>query len=107
MTRARYCLNKKKTAKYSRFPSRTDSRDAQRGTEMELGKLPFAATVKDTAKWSGISRSRLYVLLGRGEIEGKKVGVTTLVLLASVARYIESRPSARGNGIRPLYEGGE
>jgi hypothetical protein len=51
-------------------------------------------------KWSGISRSRLYELIAAGEIEARKAGAKTLVVTASVVRWLDNLPQARGNSVR-------
>ena len=53
---------------------------------------PRMATVANTVKFSGLSRSRLYELLKAGEIEGRKAGRTTLIVTETVFRWLESLP---------------
>ncbi len=45
--------------------------------------------VPDACRYTGISRSTLYLLIGRGEIEVVKMGATTLVLTESLRELIE------------------
>jgi excisionase family DNA binding protein len=66
---------------------------------------PFSASVADTVRWSGISRSRLYELIASGEIEARKAGTKTLIVTDSVVRWINSLPTARGNSVRPAAKG--
>jgi hypothetical protein len=69
---------------------------------MDSINLPFAASVADTVKWSGISRSRLYELIAAGEIDARKAGAKTLVVTGSVVRWLNGLPQARGNSVRPV-----
>lgn len=45
--------------------------------------------VPDACRFTGISRSTLYLLIGRGEIEIVKMGAATLVLTDSLRELIE------------------
>lgn len=68
---------------------------------MTWDDLPLMASVADTVKWSGIGRSRLYELIAAGEIEARKAGAKTLIVTASVVRWLDSLPQARGTTVRP------
>lgn len=52
--------------------------------------------VPDACRFTGISRSTLYLLIARGEIEIVKIGAATLVLTDSLKGLIERQ---RGSGI--------
>jgi len=56
---------------------------------------PVSMRVPDACRFTGISRSTLYLLIARGEIEVVKVGAATLVLTASLRDLIERQ---RGSG---------
>lgn len=56
---------------------------------------PISMRVPDACRFTGISRSTLYLLISRGEIEIVKVGAATLVLTESLRELIE-RHRARG-----------
>jgi hypothetical protein len=58
----------------------------------EYGRIPEAC------RRYGLSRSRLYLLAGEGEVRFIKVGTATLVDLNSMRSYLASRPPA---SIRP------
>jgi excisionase family DNA binding protein len=45
--------------------------------------------VPDACRFTGISRSTLYLLIARGEIEVVKMGAATLVLTESLRQLIE------------------
>lgn len=47
--------------------------------------------VPDACRFTGISRTTLYLLIARGEIEVVKLGASTLVLTESLRDYIEKR----------------
>jgi excisionase family DNA binding protein len=50
---------------------------------------PISMRVPDACRFTGISRSTLYLLIARGEIEIVKVGAATLVLTDSLRDLIE------------------
>ena len=52
---------------------------------------PISVKVRDAVRLTGISRSRIYELMKEGEIQFAKVGSSTLILFASLRRFIESR----------------
>lgn len=56
---------------------------------------PISMRVPDACRFTGISRSTLYLLIARDEIEIVKVGAATLVLTQSLRDLIERQ---RGNG---------
>lgn len=45
--------------------------------------------VPDACRFTGISRSTLYLLIARGEVEVVKMGAATLVLTESLRQLIE------------------
>ncbi|GGB58508.1 helix-turn-helix transcriptional regulator [Blastomonas aquatica] len=47
--------------------------------------------VPDACRYTGISRSTLYLLIARGEVEVVKMGAATLVLTESLRQLIERR----------------
>lgn len=58
----------------------------------ELG--PITVRVSGAFRILGIGRSKLYELISAGEIETIKVGRCTLVLVASLADFVERRRRA-------------
>ena len=60
--------------------------------------MPFAATVADAVKLSGINRTELYRLLGEGAIKAKKSGRRTLIMMDSVLEYVQSLPNLELRG---------
>lgn len=56
-----------------------------------LSVEPISMRVPDACRFTGISRSTLYLLIARKEIEVVKIGSATLVLTDSLRTLIESR----------------
>ena len=56
--------------------------------------MPTAMQIQSAVSYSGISRSRLYVLMRGGEIEAVKVGKRRLVLRRSIDAFLERQPRA-------------
>jgi excisionase family DNA binding protein len=51
-------------------------------------------TIQDAVKNSGLTRTRLYVLIGDGSIEAVKAGRRTLIKAQSLRRYVDNLPAA-------------
>lgn len=49
---------------------------------------PISMRVNDACRFTGISRSTLYLLIANGEIEIIKLGASTLVVTESLRRFI-------------------
>jgi hypothetical protein len=56
---------------------------------------PITATIKRFTELSGISRSRVYELLGDGSLEAIHIGSRRLILLDSYRRLIERQRQAQ------------
>ncbi|HEX8535558.1 MAG TPA: helix-turn-helix domain-containing protein [Allosphingosinicella sp.] len=52
---------------------------------------PLAVRIADACRLTGIGRSKLYELVGAGEIEVIKVGAITLVPMNSLRLFIQTR----------------
>lgn len=52
---------------------------------------PISMRVPDACRFTGISRSTLYLLIARGEVEVVKLGAATLVLTSSLRKLIETK----------------
>lgn len=52
--------------------------------------------VPDACRFTGISRTTLYLLIARGEVEVVKLGAGTLVLTESLRDFIEKRRHREG-----------
>ena len=59
------------------------------------GLEPISVRVSQAVQISGLSRSRIYELMKSGDIEFAKIGSSTLILVGSLRRFIESRRSVR------------
>jgi excisionase family DNA binding protein len=57
---------------------------ASRTTSIE----PITMRILDAAKFTGLSRSKIYVLIGEGKVQTVKVGRVTLVLTASLKSFL-------------------
>ena len=53
---------------------------------------PMVLGVKDAAVFVGLSKSRLYELIGEGTIEARKLGARTVVPVASLRAFVEAAP---------------
>jgi excisionase family DNA binding protein len=58
---------------------------------------PVAMRVPDACRYVGISRSTLYVLIARREVEIVKLGRSTLVMTESLRQLVDSRRVRREN----------
>jgi excisionase family DNA binding protein len=57
---------------------------------------PISMRIPEACRFTGISRSTLYVLISRGEIEIIKLGNSTLVLTESLRQLVEGRRGRNG-----------
>jgi excisionase family DNA binding protein len=72
------------------------SRPTTRPATRNLAAIePISMRIPDACRFTGISRSTLYLLIAQGEVEIIKLGASTLVLTASLKRFVEKR---RGSG---------
>ena len=53
---------------------------------------PLVLGVKDAATFVGLSKSRLYELIGDGTIEARKLGARTVVPVASLRAFVANAP---------------
>ena len=49
---------------------------------------PLTVRIRDACRMTGIGRSKLYELIGRGEIETIKIGAITLVPVAGLEDFL-------------------
>lgn len=59
---------------------------------------PISMRIPDACRYTGISRSTLYVLIAKGQVEIIKLGSSTLVITDSLRKLIAERR-------RPLTDG--
>lgn len=55
---------------------------------------PISMRIPDACRFTGTSRSTLYLLIARGEVEVVKLGSATLVLTESLRQLIERHRNA-------------
>ena len=56
---------------------------------------PLAVRVREACRLTGIGRSKLYELIGAGEIKIVKVGTITLIPIQSLESFLERRMNGR------------
>lgn len=56
---------------------------------------PISMRIPDACRFTGISRSTLYLLIASRDVEVIKLGASTLVLTESLRRFVEGRRSAK------------
>ena len=54
---------------------------------------PLAVTIPEAVKASGLSRSRLYEAMKRGELPARKAGRRTLIPFADLEAYLANLPT--------------
>lgn len=54
----------------------------------------LAYNVEDACRVIGIKKSSLYTLIKDGKIDGRRLGGRTVILAASLQRFLESLPPA-------------
>jgi excisionase family DNA binding protein len=59
-------------------------------TAHENHKIAF--TIKEAAHASGLSRSLLYLAIGRGELHARKCGARTLILDSDLRKFLRNLP---------------
>ena len=77
--------------------------DAPRATARRETTARLAYTIPDAASASGLGRTTLYELIGRGDLVAVKIGKRTLITAESLNRLIATAPRA---DIRPAYRRG-
>lgn len=60
-------------------------------TPRHLGIEPISMRVNDACRFTGISRSTLYLLIASGDVEIIKLGATTLVVTESLRRFVNEK----------------
>lgn len=59
---------------------------------LTIARGKVAYTIKEAAHASGLSRSVLYVAIGRGALNARKCGARTLILNSDLRRFLRSLP---------------
>ena len=60
-----------------------------------------AFTIKEAARASGLSRSLLYVAIGRGSLRARKCGARTVILDLDLRQFLQSLPRLTGGAASP------
>ncbi|WP_428490114.1 hypothetical protein [Rhodopila sp.] len=55
---------------------------------------PKFMTIDGFTEWSGLGRTRIYYLLGGGDLKAIKVGRRTLIDMEHATEWLSSRPAA-------------
>lgn len=58
------------------------------------GVQPLTVTIPEAVRVSGLSRSEIYRRLGTGDIEARKSGSRTLILMDSLRTHLARLPTA-------------
>jgi hypothetical protein len=75
----------------------TQDKIAQRGDS----QAKIAHTIADAVLVASLSRSMLYLAIGRGALRARKCGARTLILDADLRRFLRSLPSFRKAQSKP------
>ena len=65
-------------------------------TAIALSVEPISMRIADACKFTGLSRSTIYVLIAQGKIRTAKVGRSTLVLTGSLKCFLSEAESRNG-----------
>nr|WP_281251230.1 helix-turn-helix domain-containing protein [Novosphingobium mathurense] len=52
---------------------------------------PISVRIPEAVRMTGLSKSKIYQLIGSGDIEAAKVGRATVVFVASLKSFLRSR----------------
>ena len=75
---------------------------AETKTSSRINDCPkIAFTLKEAARASGISRSLLYLAIGRSELRARKCGARTLILDSDLRRFLRNLPRLTKAGAAP------
>lgn len=59
-----------------------------------------ALSINEASRRLSIGRTRLYELIGSGQISARKIGRRTIILEAEIARFLDTCPATpRGGGL--------
>jgi hypothetical protein len=63
-----------------------------KGVEQSIGHQKLAHTIPQAVQASGLSRSMLYLAIGRGELLAHKCGARTVILDRDLRRFLGQLP---------------
>jgi excisionase family DNA binding protein len=55
---------------------------------------PLTVTIPDATRMVGLSRSRIYELLGEGRLQSRKIGRRRLIVVQSLERLVDESQAA-------------
>lgn len=53
---------------------------------------PMLVSVEDAARLLSVGRTKIYELIGSGDLDGRKAGKSTRIVMASIHQYVENLP---------------
>ena len=56
---------------------------------------PISLPIREACRVSGMNRTRIFAEIRNGNLEAKRAGKQTLVMVASLRAFIDALPSAR------------
>ncbi|GGZ21604.1 helix-turn-helix domain-containing protein [Asticcacaulis endophyticus] len=56
-------------------------------------QAPITVTIPEAVKFSGLSKTRFYELLKRGDLTARKAGRRTLIAFSDLQAYLASLPA--------------
>jgi excisionase family DNA binding protein len=71
------------------MPARTSATISKEANH--IGIEPISMRVNDACRFTGISRSTLYLLIASGDVEIIKLGASTLVVTESLRRFVNEK----------------
>lgn len=76
--------------------------DGQANARSLAAVEPISMRIPDACRFTGISRSTLYLLIASDEVEIIKLGASTLVITESLRRLVDARrrPGTDGSVVR-------
>jgi excisionase family DNA binding protein len=69
-------------------PTGEQRRHVKAANMSKIPVAPLAVSPRDAARMMGVSRSRVYELMGAGELDAFKDGARTLILVASIEAWL-------------------
>ena len=69
------------------------SRPNRATIQPDYNAKPLAVRIRDACRMTGIGRTKLYELIGQGEIETIKIGAITLVPVAGLEEFLHRQKS--------------
>lgn len=57
---------------------------------------PYALTIDNAARFSGLSRSRIYELMGAGDLKSFKVGNRRMIMLDDIKSFLDQAAHGKG-----------